>query len=138
MKKIRLESTGCRRILMHHWLSFPLAPCLKAFSTKGSNNSGLASIDSSTSELGYDYRHYNDTTIYNKIREGFVAGELQIAMELKEQWGEAPTCVEVVSFLNEPSRYRLNLWAGLSLNLFQGLTLGLAGRKTHRLEHSPG
>ncbi|MCB0562845.1 MAG: hypothetical protein KDD01_00560 [Phaeodactylibacter sp.] len=78
-----------------------------------------------TSELGYDYRHYNDTTIYNKIREGFVACELQLALELKEQWGEASSYIEVVSFLNEPSRHQLNLWTGLSLNLFQGLTLDL-------------
>lgn len=79
-----------------------------------------------TSELGYDRRHYNDTTIYNKIREGFVACELQLALELKEQWGEASSYIEVISFLNEPSRHQFNLWAGLSLNLFQGLTLDLS------------
>lgn len=78
-----------------------------------------------TPELGYDYRHYNDTTIYNRIREGFLALDLQAALEMKEQWGEASTYIEVVSFLNDPARYQLNLWAGVSLNLFQGLTLNL-------------
>ena len=50
---------------------------------------------------------------------------MQLALELKEQWGEASSYIEVVSFLNEPSRHQLNLWTGLSLNLFQGLTLDL-------------
>lgn len=78
-----------------------------------------------SSELGYDYRHYNDTTIYNKIREGFMAFDLQLALELKEKWGEASSYVEMATFLNDPSRYELSLWAGLNLNLFQGLTLDL-------------
>lgn len=79
-----------------------------------------------SSELGYDYRHYNDTTIYNKAREGFAVCELQLALEMKEQWGEASTYLEMASFLNELSRYELSLWAGLSLNLFEGLTLDLS------------
>lgn len=78
-----------------------------------------------TPELGYDYRHYNDTTIYNQIREGFLAFDFQIALALKEQWGEASTYIEVASFLNEPTRYELSFWAGLSLNLFKGLTLDI-------------
>ncbi len=78
-----------------------------------------------TPELGYDYRRYNDTTIYNKISEGFLAFDLQLALEMKEQWGEISTYIEAASFLNDPSRYELSLWAGLSLNLFQGLTLDL-------------
>lgn len=79
-----------------------------------------------TPELGYDYRHYHDTTIYNQIREGFFVLDFLLAFNMKETWGEAYAHLEAVSFLNNLSRYELNISAGVSLNLVKGLSLNLS------------
>ncbi len=73
--------------------------------------------------LGYDFRMYNDPTIYDKTREGFLVANLLVGFDQREEWGQAYAYLEAASFLNALSFYELSLSAGLSLNLFQGFAL---------------
>ena len=80
-----------------------------------------------TPEFGYDYRTYNDTTIFNKIREGFFAFDLLVAFEMIEKWGKAGLNLEAVSFLYDLNKYQLSASTFLRLRLFRGFSLNISG-----------
>lgn len=80
------------------------------------------------SEFGYDYRIYNDTTIYDKLQEGFFVFTLNAGVEVQEKWGEIDVWIEGASYLDDPlKRYYASLFTGFSLQVTKGLNLNLYG-----------
>lgn len=80
-----------------------------------------------TPELGYDFRTYSETTIFDKDREGFFALDLLVALEMKEKWGSTGLNIEAVSFLYDIRKYQLSIWSFLKLRLFKGFSFSISG-----------
>lgn len=77
--------------------------------------------------VGYTYSHYNEITIYDKIKENLFFESLEIALELKQPWGTIETSLEGSHYFFDFSKNRLSLDSELSLRLFKGFSLSLRG-----------
>ena len=78
--------------------------------------------------VGYDYRKYNEETIFEKLQEGLFSQALSLTLELKEPWGTVETSVEGSHYLHDMSKNRVRIWCDLSFRIFKGLSFDIWGR----------
>jgi len=84
-------------------------------------------------ELCFLYRvgntniHYDEETIYDKLRENLVSESLSATYLVKERWGSVRASLTGSHYSHDFSKNRLVLYSNLSLRLFEGFSLSLFG-----------
>lgn len=77
--------------------------------------------------LGYDLNAYNEITIFNKTEEQLLSESLRIEYQVKEHWGSTEIELSGSHYFHDLEKYRLDIWAELSLKLFKGFSFDLRG-----------
>ncbi len=73
------------------------------------------------------YAAYEDTTIFNRIREQRFRERLSVDFRLKKEWGTANFSLDASHYFHDFSKNRLSLNASISLNLVKGLNVHFSG-----------
>jgi len=76
---------------------------------------------------GYEFVNYQDTTIYNKIKEGLFNQEFTVALGLKQPWGTINSSFTATSYLHDLSKNSLRFQASISWRIYKGLAFRLSG-----------
>ena len=70
---------------------------------------------------------YNDTTIFNLIKENLGQQQLQIAYQVQEKWGSINVSLEGSNYLHDFSKNRIELEGYVSIRIIKGLSLSIRG-----------
>jgi len=81
--------------------------------------------------LGMQYNNYNDSTIYNKLKENLFKQEFNIAFQIQKKWGSVNLSLLASNYLNDFSKNRVELNTSLNLRIFKGLSLQISGGVAH-------
>lgn len=76
---------------------------------------------------GWNYRSYEEITIYEKREETLFDESLELSLESKQTWGTVEASLEGSHYLHDFSKNRLELYGQLSLQLFKGVSFELYG-----------
>jgi hypothetical protein len=77
--------------------------------------------------LGYNFVNYNDSTIYDKIKEGHMQHSFSIAYEVVQKWGSIDVSMEYSNYLHDWSKNNLSLDGFLNLRIAKGLSVNFGG-----------
>lgn len=77
--------------------------------------------------VGYNYVAYNDSTIYNKLREGHFQHAFSAAYEVIQKWGSIEVELEYSNYLHNWTRNNLSLDGYINLRIFKGLSVNFGG-----------
>lgn len=80
-----------------------------------------------SANIGYEYRWYNDSTIYDKLEEGLFGTSFAMAFSVQEKWGSVSVSANANAFLDDLSRNELRIWSNLRLQLFKGFSFRIGG-----------
>jgi hypothetical protein len=81
--------------------------------------------------LGMQYNNYNDSTIYNKLKENLFKQEFNIAFQIQKKWGSINLSLLASNYMNDFSKNRVELNTSLNLRIFKGLALQISGGIAH-------
>jgi hypothetical protein len=81
--------------------------------------------------VGMQYNNYNDSTIFNKLKENLFKGEFNIAFQIQKKWGSINLALLGSNYLNDFSKNRVELNTSLNLRIFKGLALQISGGIAH-------
>jgi len=76
----------------------------------------------------WEYNFYNDTTLFNKIRENLFRESLAIDYEVKKKWGSIDFSLNLSHYFHDFSKNRVSFHSSVSLNLVKGLNVYFYGR----------
>ncbi len=76
---------------------------------------------------GVNHFRYEDTTIYNEIRETRGDQALIASFDVKQPWGSVSTSFEAAAYLHDFSKNRLVFFTNLDWRLIKGLSVSLSG-----------
>lgn len=76
---------------------------------------------------GVDRFVYEDTTIFDKLRETFPMYFTAVIYATRQPWGQSGVRLEHRGYLNEPSRRSTELSGDMSVRLFKGLSVRFGG-----------
>lgn len=77
--------------------------------------------------IGYTYNIYNDTTIYDKIREGLFLQSFNVAYEVRQKWGSVDVSMQASNYLNDFSKNRIEFGGRVSVRIVKGLSFRVYG-----------
>ncbi len=77
--------------------------------------------------INYNYRDYDEITIFDKTQENLFQQTMEVILEVKEPWGSAGAQLEGSTFLHDFSKNNVKFEAGLSLRVFKGLSFSVHG-----------
>ncbi len=77
--------------------------------------------------IGYTANFYNDSTIYNKIREGLFFQQLRAAYEVRQKWGSIDVSLQASNFLHDFSKNRIELGGHIEVRIVKGLSFEIFG-----------
>ncbi len=77
--------------------------------------------------IGFSHFQYNDTTVYNKIRENLVQQKLQIAYQVQEKWGSVNVSLEGSNYFHDLTKNNLELSGMINIRIVKGLSLSVFG-----------
>jgi hypothetical protein len=77
--------------------------------------------------LGYQYSHYTDSTIYNKMHEHLFLQQVRVAYQIQEKWGSVNLSLVGSNYLHDLSKSMVQLNAFLRVRIIKGLSLSLNG-----------
>ena len=80
--------------------------------------------------LGATHYRYEDTTIFDKIRETRGDHSLLASLDMRQPWGSVSIELEGRALLDDPKQNRLNFNPEFDIRLFRGLSLNLFGYLT--------
>lgn len=72
---------------------------------------------------GYKTFNYIDETIYGKTREGLLFHSVKLEADIRQPWGNFNGSLDVSHYPALDGRYRIRLFANLSLRVTEGLSL---------------
>ena len=78
-------------------------------------------------KLGFNYNWYYEPTIFDKTKENIITHELDVRLRIKQYWGNISSSFEISNFINDLSKYRINVDFWISLNLIAGFSLNTGG-----------
>ncbi|MCF7808658.1 MAG: hypothetical protein K9N38_09070 [Candidatus Marinimicrobia bacterium] len=78
-------------------------------------------------QIGYDLNNYSEVTIFDKTEEQLLSESLRIEYEVKEPWGSTEFTLSGSHYFDDLEKYRLDIWAKLSLKLLKGFSFDLRG-----------
>jgi hypothetical protein len=81
--------------------------------------------------VGIQYNNYNDSTIFNKLKETLFKEEFNIAFQVQKKWGSINMALLGSNYLNDFSKNRVELITSLNLRIFKGLALQISGGVAH-------
>ena len=81
--------------------------------------------------VGLQYNNYNDSTIYNKLKENLFKQEFNIAFQIQKKWGSVNFSLLASNYLNDFSKSRVEFNTYLNLRIFKGLSLQVSGGMAH-------
>lgn len=77
--------------------------------------------------IGATHYRYEDTTIFDKIRETRGDHSVLASLDTRQPWGSVSISLEGRALLDDPKKNRLNLNPEFDIRLFRGLSLNLFG-----------
>ncbi len=77
--------------------------------------------------VGVQYSSYNDTTIYNKMRETLYKERLNVAYQVQEKWGRINLSFFASNYFNDFSKNRVGLNGYVRIRIFKGLSVSMNG-----------
>jgi hypothetical protein len=80
---------------------------------------------------GMQYNNYNDSTIYNKLKEYLFKQEFNIAFQIQKKWGSVNLSLLASNYFNDFTKNRVELNTSLNLRIFKGLSLQISGGVAH-------
>ena len=78
--------------------------------------------------LGYGNYVYNDTTVFDRIREGMSIQKVTLGVAAREKWGSVNVEGEAIQYLGEAGRYRMGAYTDFNVRVFKGFELNAFGR----------
>ncbi len=78
-------------------------------------------------KIGYEYNNYNDTTIYDKIKENLANHSLQAAYKVVEKWGSINLSLTWSNYLHDWGKNNLSLSGSTSIRIAKGLNFNIGG-----------
>lgn len=82
--------------------------------------------------VGYTYNNYIDTTIFDKLEEGYFYHQLSINYKNVQKWGSIEGQIYGTTFLNDFSKNKLGIYLSSSIRVFKGLSLRISGGYTQK------
>ncbi|HUX96213.1 MAG TPA: hypothetical protein VMV47_10820 [Bacteroidales bacterium] len=76
---------------------------------------------------GYNYSHYIDTTIYDKVKESHLQHSFTTAYEVVQKWGSVNVNFQYSNYLHDWSLNNLSLYGRCELRITKGLSLNIGG-----------
>ncbi len=77
--------------------------------------------------IGIQYADYFETTIFGEIQEWLPRHELDATVAIRRPWGDIFSGLEGSQYLHDLSKQRAELFASLSVRLFEGFSLEFQG-----------
>ncbi len=77
--------------------------------------------------IGYIYRDYSDTTIYNKLKESLFQHSLSINFNYVQKWGSVEGSIYASEYLHDLSLFHAGIYGGGRIRLFKGLSFRFWG-----------
>jgi hypothetical protein len=77
--------------------------------------------------LGVQHVRYNDTTIFDKLRETLPSHQLSVSAAAREPWGSVDIGVNGTNYLHDRTKYSLSTFSSASLRLFKGFSVNVFG-----------
>jgi hypothetical protein len=77
--------------------------------------------------LGYEYRNYTDTTVFDKMEDNLVAQSMSASYSVVQKWGSAGFSLNYRNYLHDMSIQNLGLSGSMSLRVAKGLSLNFGG-----------
>lgn len=71
--------------------------------------------------------NYEEETVFDKTSEVLPRHRLEMSLEVRQPWGSINGSLEGSQFLHDLERHQINLFTGISLRLFRGLSLNVFG-----------
>jgi hypothetical protein len=78
-------------------------------------------------KLSFEAVRYREETIYNRTRQNLLKESLSATLSVKEKWGSVSLSLSGSHYFHDLSKYQLNLWGGIQLQLFKGLSAFVDG-----------
>ncbi|MCX6561719.1 MAG: hypothetical protein NTZ26_14545 [Candidatus Aminicenantes bacterium] len=78
-------------------------------------------------KIGFESVRYREETIYFKTRDSLFKHSLSATLEMKEKWGSISTVLSGSQYFNDLTKYQVNIFGSVNLNLLKGLSLYVAG-----------
>ena len=78
-------------------------------------------------KIGYIYNNYIDTTIFGQDKESLFNHSLDVQVRYRQPWGNIYSRFRVMSFLNDFSKNRVELYSNISVRVFKGLAVRFSG-----------
>ena len=120
-----LDLRGSRSTVDNYELSVRAAPGIEmnVFPYKESTRRQLVFVYS----LGLSYSNYRDTTIFNRLKETRPTQHLAIALEATQPWGLVHASLSGSNYLDDFSKNRVSMFAGLQFRVVRGLNYQVSG-----------
>jgi hypothetical protein len=82
-------------------------------------------------QVGAWYNDYFERNVGDKTQETRAYHALSLIADFNQPWGSVQWAGQVNSFIDDPELYRLSTGATITLELFQGLAIGLEGHAAY-------
>ncbi len=77
--------------------------------------------------IGNSFNMYNDSTIYNRIRENRIQQKLQVGYQVQEKWGSINVSLEGSNYFYQLSKNRIELNGYVQIRIIKGLSFMIYG-----------
>jgi hypothetical protein len=77
--------------------------------------------------IGGEHVRYNDTTVFDKLRETLPSHQLGVSAAAREPWGSVDIGVNGTNYLHDRSKYSLSTFSSASVRLFKGFSFNVFG-----------
>jgi hypothetical protein len=77
--------------------------------------------------IGFNMVRYREETIYLKTKDNLWQESLSVALTIKEKWGSVSAQLSGSHYFHDMSKYELNAFGTIQLNLFKGLNAYILG-----------
>jgi hypothetical protein len=77
--------------------------------------------------VGAEHARYEEVTLFDKLRETLPIHRAQVTLDQRQPWGTLQAGVEWSQYLNDASKYRLEVDGDVSVRLIRGLSLNFEG-----------
>jgi hypothetical protein len=80
---------------------------------------------------GLRFNNYIDSSVYNRTNERLLKQSLGIAFQVQKKWGSIFLSLEGSNYFHDFSKNRVELFTGINLRIFKGLSLQIEGGAAH-------
>ncbi len=77
--------------------------------------------------IGPEINNYTDTTIFGATKETILRQELNVAYEVRQQWGSINISLQGGNYMNDFSKYRISMDGFINIRIIKGLSFNIRG-----------